>query len=589
MAKYFTRAFINHVLDRSDIIYLIQNKIKLRKIGENFFAICPFHLERNPSFVVNKTKQLYHCFGCGVHGNIIDFMMNYENLSFIESIETLADLFGIPLVYEKKNLYITKLISKNKILYQYMLNICNFYQNSLYSTSGQETYKYLLKRGFNKETIKYFSLGFSPKNWIDKILNKTKNITILHKHLGLIKYNKSHNNYYDIFYERVIFPIRNTKGFIIGFGGRTLKKNKIPKYLNSAENSIFHKKNELYGLYEIKKEKKNLIVEKILVVEGYTDVISLFQFNIKYAVAILGTTISSIHINKLFNLTNKIIYCYDGDDAGIEAHWKALKKSLSYLVNGKQVEFMFLPKGEDPDSLIKKKGKLIFEKYINNALSFSNFFFKKLMSKNKFFSSEEKTKFSHRALSLIKLIPDYIFQITLIKQLGEKIGIINFLDIYTLLQHPINNNSVNYINKSLKKTTIRIILSLLIQNPKLIKILPKFKFFKTSNINGFLFFMKFIKICHIKNITTAKILEKYRNTKLKEPLEMLATWNHIIPDNEIEKFFIKCIKKLEINILENRQEYLISLDRKKGLNIEKKKELWSLNKELINKKNDLKN
>ncbi|QJC36937.1 DNA primase [Enterobacteriaceae endosymbiont of Donacia vulgaris] len=576
MIKYVSRVFINNLLDQTDIVCLIKNKIQLKKKGKNFFGICPFHLEKNPSFVVNSEKQLYHCFGCGVHGNIIDFIMYYENLSFLESIESLSNIFSIPIPDNKSNNF-KKIYKKNNIYYKIILNLSFFYKNSLFSISGEKTYKYLLKRGFNLYIIKYFSIGFSPLFWVNNILNNIKTIKILHEKLGILKVDKKNNNFYDVFYNRVIFPIKNIKGLIVGFGGRVLK-NKNPKYLNSSENNIFHKGNELYGLYETKKE--NNIIKKILIVEGYIDVISLFQFNIKYAVAILGTTITNNQIKKLFNITNKIIYCYDGDKAGIKAQWKSLKMSLPYLVNGKEIKFMILPDKEDPDSLIRKEGKIFFEKRINNSLSFSKFFFKQLFLKNLFSSCEEKTHFIYTALSYIKLIPDYFFKINLIQQLGEKIGIINFINIY----NPIKYKNKTIIKNNFKKTTIRILLSLLIQYPKLIKFVPKLKFFKSSNIYGLFFFIKFVSFYKNKNMTTVKILEQYRGTKIKKILEILVTWNHMIPDHKIEKFFINLIKKLKINILENRIEYLISLDRKEGLNYKKKQELWSLNKILHKKK-----
>ncbi|QJC38573.1 DNA primase [Enterobacteriaceae endosymbiont of Donacia fulgens] len=577
MSRYISRIFINNLLNQIDIVFLIKNKIKLKKKGKNFFGICPFHLEKNPSFVVNSLKQLYHCFGCGVHGNIIDFVMKYDNLSFLESIESIANIFNIPIIYNNKSNFSQKVFQKNKIYYKLIFNLSIFYKNSLLNPLGKEAYKYLLNRGLNLYIIKYFSIGFSPLYWQKKILNNKKIIKILYEKLGILRINTRNNNFYDIFYNRIIFPIKNIKGYIVGFGGRVFH-NINPKYLNSSENNIFHKSKELYGLYETKKE--NNIIKKILIVEGYIDVISLFQFNIKYAVSILGTAITNSHIKKLFSITNKIIYCFDGDKAGIEAQWKSLKISLPHLVNGKEIKFIILPSGEDPDSLIRKEGKILFEKRINNNLSFSKFFFKQLFLKNLSSSCEEKTNFIYKALSLIKLIPDYFFQINLIKKLGEKIGITNLVDIYNSLKF----KKKIVIHNNLKKTTIRILLSLLIQNPKLIKFVPKLKLFKSSNINGLFFLIKFVNFYKNKKITTVNILEQYRGTKLKKILEILVTWNHMIPDHKIKQFFINLIKKLKINILEDRINYLISLDRQKGLDYKKKKELWSLNQILIKKK-----
>ncbi|QJC28194.1 toprim domain-containing protein [Enterobacteriaceae endosymbiont of Plateumaris braccata] len=400
------------------------------------------------------------------------------------------------------------------------------------------------------------------------------------KELKILIYSKTTKNYFDIFYNRIIFPIKNIQGQIIGFGGRTLE-NKEPKYLNSPENIFFHKRNELYGLYEIK--KKFHLLEKILVVEGYTDVISLFQFNIKYVVAILGISITNEHIKKLFQITNKIIYCYDGDNAGRKANWHSLKISLSHMVHGKQINFLLLPDGEDPDSLIKKEGKILFEKHINNSLSFSDFFFKVLINKINLKDCEGKTKFINIALSLIHSIPDYIFQVNLIKKIGEKIGILNFFEIYqlTIKKKNIKKLFNNDYLSNFRKTTVRMLISLLLQKPELIKIIPKLKLFKTSNINGLNFFVELIKICNKEKITTVQILERYRGTKFKKPLEILAVWNHMVPEEEIENFFIHLINKLKMNLIEERQEYLIFLDRKEGLDLKKKKELWSLNKNLV--------
>nr|WP_282097338.1 toprim domain-containing protein [Enterobacteriaceae endosymbiont of Plateumaris consimilis] len=321
----------------------------------------------------------------------------------------------------------------------------------------------------------------------------------------------------------------------------------------------------------------------MLVVEGYTDVISLFQFDIKYVVAILGISITNEHIKKLFQITNKIIYCYDGDKAGRKANWNSLKISLSHMVHGKQINFLLLPDGEDPDSLIKKEGKILFEKHINNSLSFSDFFFKILINKINLKDCEGKTKFINIALPLIYNIPDYIFQVNLIKTIGEKIGILNFFEIHQLIIQKKNVKKLlknSYLN-NFKKTTVRMLISLLIQKPKLIKIIPKLKLFKTSNITGLNFFIELMQICNKKKITTVEILEQYRGTKFKKPLEILAIWNHMVPEKEIEKFFIHLINKLKMNIIEERQEYLIFLDRKEGLNLKKKKELWSLNKNLV--------
>ncbi|QJC30428.1 DNA primase [Enterobacteriaceae endosymbiont of Neohaemonia nigricornis] len=577
--KYVSRDFINNILEKSDIIIFIKSKIKLNKKGNNFFGLCPFHIEKTPSFAVNADKQIYHCFGCGVHGNIIDFIINYNNVSFLDSIKQITDFFNIPIDNYNNNVSVYKYLIKHDKLYRCMQNISNFYENSLYTSAGKNAYNYLLNRGYTLDIIKFFSIGYSPIQSEYNIKNNSKYLNILSQKLGILKINKFKKLYYDIFNHRIIFPIKNIQGYIIGFGARAID-NKHPKYLNSSENLIFHKSNELYGLYEIK--KKNNSFKYILVVEGYTDVISLFQYNITYVVAVLGTNISNVHIKKLFCLTNMIIYCYDGDHAGIQAHWHALKISLSHMVYGKKIGFMILPNNEDPDSLIRKEGKKLFEERIKNVLLFSDFFFKFLLSTINTSSCEGKTKLTYTALSLIKIIPDYLFQVYLIKQLGEKIGIMNLIDIY--YHKSLYSNINNYIKKEkniLKKTTVRLLISILIQYPYLSNIVPPIQLFKTSNIHGLSFFIKLIKVCSNENITTQNIIEYYKNTKFKQSLEILAKWNHMIPNNQIEELFIQLINKLKINILEDRQNYLISLERQQGLSIKQKNELWSLNKKIM--------
>ncbi|QJC30848.1 DNA primase [Enterobacteriaceae endosymbiont of Macroplea appendiculata] len=580
--KYFSRDLINYVLDKANIVFFIKNKIKLYKKGQNFFGICPFHLEKNPSFVVNEIKKLYHCFGCGAHGNIIDFVMHYDHLSFIQSITLIIEFFNITIISSTQNIITNKNFIQKNLLYKYLIYIHQYYKYVLYTCNeGKIAYQYLLKRGYNNNIIRYFSIGYSPSIIHQKILLNTTLLNILQYKLKIINLHTLTKKYYDIFHNRIIFPIKNLQGYIVGFGGRIIQQNKIPKYINSSDSIIFHKNHELYGLYEITQHKKH--IKHILVVEGYTDVISLFQFNIKYVVAVLGAHISSIHIKKLFCITNMIIYCYDGDAAGMKAHWKSLKNSLIHMVHGKSIGFMILPNNEDPDSLIRKEGTILFEKRINNILLFSDFFFQILLSKININTCEGKTKLSYMALSLIRMIPDYLFQINLVKQLGNKIGLMNLLDIY---QNNIQNNHIYNIQKNdnfLKKTTIRLLISLLIQHPQLSCLVPKIHVYLTTKVHGLSFFIHLIQLCNSKNITTIQIIEKYRFTKLKQYLEILALWNHMIPNKQIKFFFMQLIHKLKIQILEDRQNYLISVERTIGLNIDERKELWFLTKRLAKK------
>ncbi len=346
MTGRISRIFINNLLAKTDIVDLIGAKVPLKKKGENYNTCCPFHNEKTPSFVVNNHKQFYYCFGCGIHGNAIDFIMNYEKLDFVETIEELASIHGLEVTYETNNNSNKIEFCQKKNLYKLMDNINRFYQDSLNKLDSYNAKQYLIYRGLTDEVIHHFSIGFAPIRSNDLFEYLTKYV-YNHKELNSIGILFSDNNgrIHARFRKRIMFPIRDIKGRVIAFGGRTLD-NTLPKYLNSPETDIFHKGKQLYGLYEA--IKNNPEPSKLLVVEGYMDVIAMVQFGIKYTVASLGTSTTTDHIQLLFRITDTVIFCYDGDKAGRKAAWRTLKSTLPYLSDGRRILFMFLPNGEDP-------------------------------------------------------------------------------------------------------------------------------------------------------------------------------------------------------------------------------------------------
>ncbi|AAO26792.1 DNA primase [Buchnera aphidicola str. Bp (Baizongia pistaciae)] len=578
MPSLIPKEFINELIFKTNIIDIINTRLPLKKVGKNYNTHCPFHQEKTPSFTVNFEKQFYFCFGCNTHGNIIDFLMNYEQLTFVESIKELAKIHGLTIPC--KNINKEKLFNYEKITNLYLLtkNIADLYHRNIFKT--EYAYQYILNRGIDKSMIKYFNLGFSPKNWYD-LEKKNKKQCYNQKELQEIGILKTTilGYTYDRFKNRIIFPIRNKNGNIVGFGGRTLN-NHIPKYINSPETQIFHKGFQLYGLYEML--KTNPKPKQILIVEGYVDVIALVQFKINYTISTLGTIISNEQIKLLFRTSNTIIFCYDGDVSGQKAAWRTLNISLSHIHDGKNVKFIFLPNNEDPDSIIRKEGHDNFKIRIKKSIDFSKFLLQTLFKKTDLNSISEKSHTSTIAISLIRKIPGKITQTYLFQTLSKKIGI---LDYHVLINNNINNiNTKIYTKKPIKKTTIRIVIALLIQNPWLALTLPSLKHLQNYKIIGLSCFLDLVEKCiSMPNSNTGQILEKYRNKNIFKHLANLAKWDHMIHNEKIKDFFLDSLTKICDIILEDRQNKLISQERLNGLNKQEKYELWSINKELAKK------
>ncbi|CAL4041929.1 DNA primase [Buchnera aphidicola (Tetraneura ulmi)] len=566
------QSFINELLLQTNIIDLINSKIELKRKGSNYQSLCPFHSEKTPSFIVNEKKQFYYCFGCNAHGNAIDFLIDYEKLNFLDSIEQLSIINGQNDIFKsffiKKNNY----LFKKNIFFELMKKVKNFYQKNLFSKNNYMILNYLKNRGVKNDIIKLFNIGYSnEKNNI--FLNfKEAEKKILIKSGIIINKNKEKN--YEHFRNRIMFPIRNKYGKISGFGGRLVNNLKKPKYLNSSETDFFKKREQIYGIYEIFKKNKN--TEIILVVEGYFDVIILYQFNIKYpVVAILGTSINEKQIQYLFKISNTIIYCYDGDSAGRIAAWRTLIISLTYIEDKKNIKFIFLPKGHDPDSIIRKEGKEKFEKRIEQSICFSEFIFKKLSKNNSLTSLSEKSKFSSLIIPLIKKIPGKTIQFYLLQMLGSKIGILEINQLKKFLK----NKDKTYKNFNIiKKTPIRILIGLLIQNPELFQLVPLEIIATNLNISGFSIFLKLLRFC-IKNpsYNTMQILEMFRNFKIGKILKKLTILDYMVEKNQTKKMFLDILIKIYQQQLEKKLEKLISKERKIGLNTNEKKELWYIN------------
>ncbi|MCL5500990.1 DNA primase [Escherichia coli] len=581
MAGRIPRVFINDLLARTDIIDLIDARVKLKKQGKNWHACCPFHNEKSPSFTVNGEKQFYHCFGCGAHGNAIDFLMNYDKLEFVETVEELAAMHNLEVPYEAGNGPSQIERHQRQSLYQLMDGLSAFYQQSLTQPAAEPARQYLERRGLSSDVIARFAIGYAPPGW-DNVLkrfgaNQENRQSLIDA--GMLVTNDQGRSY-DRFRERVMFPIRDKRGRVMGFGGRVLG-NDTPKYLNSPETDIFHKGRQLYGLYEAQQDNDE--PQRLLVVEGYMDVVALAQYGINYAVASLGTSTTADHIQLLFRVTKNVICCYDGDRAGRDAAWRALETALPYMSDGRQLRFMFLPDGEDPDTLVRQEGKAAFEARMEQAMPLSTFLFNSLLPQADLTTPDGTTQLAALALPLISQVPGETLRIQLRQLLGNKIGIFDDAQLDRLMPKQAENATARPAPQ-LKRTTMRILIGLLVQSPELAPLVPPLEGLDKSRMAGLGLFTELVNTCLSQpGLTTGQLLEQYRGTKEAATLEKLAMWDDIADKDIAEKTFNDALNHMFDSMLVQRQEELIARDRTHGLSSEERRELWQLNQELAKK------
>ena len=424
MAGKIPQSFIDDVLERTDIVDLIGSRIKLKKTGLNYQALCPFHDEKSPSFSVNPNKQFYYCFGCGAGGNAISFLMDYDRSDFPQTIESLAKSQGLEVPKEHNPLLEAKR-KQQATIYDVLEQASQFFQTQLKQhDQKQKAIKYLKGRGLTGNIAKQFQIGFAPDGW-DNLLSSYENHgeekqQQLLENAGLCIRKPEEKKCYDRFRDRLIFPIRDNRGRTIAFGGRAFGDLK-PKYLNSPETPVFHKHKELYGLYEALQSNKHL--SRLLMVEGYMDVVSLAQFDITWAVATLGTSAGNDHMIKVFRHTNEVIFCFDGDAAGRKAAARALDSVLSHMQAGRKAKFLFLPEGEDPDTLIRRIGNQQFLYLIDDAPTLSEHLFDSLSDDLQLQRSDDKAEFIHRLLPQLAKLPESSFKSLLIQELATKSSI----------------------------------------------------------------------------------------------------------------------------------------------------------------------
>ncbi|MEX5551080.1 DNA primase [Pseudomonas pergaminensis] len=406
MAGLIPQSFIDDLLNRTDIVDVVSSRVQMKKAGKNYTACCPFHKEKTPSFSVSPDKQFYYCFGCGAGGNALGFIMDHDNLDFPQAVEELAKAAGMEIPREESGRPHKPRQPTDSPLYPLLTAAADFYRQALKSHPQRKAaVDYLKGRGLTGEIARDFGLGFAPPGW-DNLYKHLSSDTLQQKAMidaGLLVENAETGKRYDRFRDRVMFPIRDSRGRIIAFGGRVLGDDK-PKYLNSPETPVFHKGQELYGLFEARKNNRNL--DEIIVVEGYMDVIALAQQGLRNAVATLGTATSEEHMKRLFRVVPSVLFCFDGDQAGRNAAWRALEATLSSLQDGRRARFLFLPEGEDPDTLVRSEGTDAFRARINqHAQPLADYFFQQLTEEADPRSLEGKAHMATLAAPLIDKVP----------------------------------------------------------------------------------------------------------------------------------------------------------------------------------------
>jgi len=556
MAGLIPQNFIDDLISRSDIVEVINARVPLKRKGKEFTACCPFHNEKTPSFTVSENKQFFYCFGCHAKGNVIGFLMDYEHLSYVDAIESLAADAHLDVPHED-NVLANKNRENKQPLYDILKQAAELFQEQL--KTSERAVSYLKQRGLSGEIAKQFKIGYAPDGWDFLIshLGKSKDHLLALSKTGLI-INKENNKTYDRFRDRIIFPITDQRGRIIGFGGRILDKGE-PKYLNSPENAVFHKGFELYGLYETKMALRK--IDRIIVVEGYMDVVALAQHGINYAVASLGTATTTEQIQKTFRTTHEIIFCYDGDNAGKKAAWRALENTLSVIRDGMIAKFLFLPEKEDPDTMVRKEGKEAFEQRIKKATTLSEFLFEHLKEESDISSKEGQAQLASKANKLIQKMHNSLFKDLLIEELSSIVGL-SQQQLESKISSDTNKNMLPprkvkpvrgqqiLINKT------RIAIALLIQNPVLASKHKVPDSFKQAFKKGLpLLYTLQQTIESNSEISSAALLERFRDTEHENALHTMSMLQTPETENADNVFDVykNIIERLSI---EDRYEFL---------------------------------
>ena len=586
--------FIASLLARVDLVDLIGKKINLRRVGANFIGLCPFHQEKTPSFTVNQGKQFFHCFGCKKSGDAIQFIMEVDHKNFIDAVESLAGYYGLCVEKEPQQ-EINPLIEK---IYKILNIATDFYHKELFKDHivAKTAFNYLIERGINLSTIQHFKLGFVNAGWTnitDFLLQQSFEPALLQQ-AGLVL--EKNGKFYDRFRLRIIFPIRNKFGKVIGFGGRALNVEQIPKYLNSPETIVFKKNQELYGLDEVKNQLKN--INNLIVVEGYVDVLTLVQAGFPNVVATLGTAFNEAHLQTMFSVTSEVIFCFDGDVAGYKATIRAMELCINMMATGNMqskyvVKFVLLPNNYDPDLLIRDKGCQEFKYCLQNAKILSDFFFEYLVKKYPEKNIESLNQLAQEAKSQIVKFQDKLLQNLWYEKLAGLLGIESdtLKQIKTSGFTKTTNNFKNKTNYNYLISNAYRALAILLINPRLLQFCDLLSDSRFSNLKlpqDVDLLIKTIEL--MKSLQSQRELKEvdieYLATKLDpvyaQQLLSLGTKKIVqcIPEQGIEQEFLGAVKKINRALIEQMVDELLIVAKNRNLEDQEKLLLQQILKEL---------
>ncbi|GAB6141698.1 DNA primase [Methylosoma difficile] len=555
------REFIDDLLVRVDIVDLIDSQVPLKKTGANYVARCPFHTEKTPSFSVNRQKQFFHCFGCGASGNAIGFLMDYRHLEFVEAVEDLADFVGVEVPREAAAYQASPSKDNLTDLYALTEKVAAFYVEQLRSSEGgKKAVDYLKARGLSSDCAREFMLGYAPDEW-QSLPNLFDERLLLEAGLLVAKEN---GRVYDRFRQRIMFPIRDKRGRVVGFGGRVLDDS-LPKYLNSPETSLFHKGKLVYGLFELL--QKHAKPPRILIVEGYMDVISLAQFGIDYAVAVLGTAATAAHLDLLFRFSSELVFCFDGDRAGREAAWRVMESVFPSLKEGKQVRIMLLPQSFDPDSLVRHEGLEAFVGRVQGAQTLSDYFFEHIAAEFNLKETEGRAQFVAKAKPYLDKLPEGVFKELMFARLKNLSGSPRRGFLETQINQKLETSKLRQPQDKARLSSARVALALLLQNPLLIAVVEakKIAWDKLEFSGGELFKGIVQVLMDEKPANTAVLLEYYRDKPEEKTIKALVFLDLSIADERVTAVFNDALDKLLNQAKEMRLDKLLLKEKDVGL------------------------
>jgi len=558
-------AFIEEVLARSDIVELIERRIPLKRAGSEFQAVCPFHEEKTPSFTVSPRKQFYHCFGCGAHGSAIGFLMQYEGLEFLDAVGELARTAGLEVPASGSQDQ-----RPDTGLFELLDKCAKFYRKQL--KNHPVASEYLEARGVSAEIQHDFDIGYAPPGWdalIKQLGTDGRKLALL-KQAGMLSEGKRGS--YDKFRDRVMFPIHDRRGRVIAFGGRALADDG-PKYLNSPETELYHKGRELYGLYLARQRSGRL--DRIIVVEGYMDVVALAQYGFRNTVATSGTATTAIQVEILFRAADTVVFCFDGDKAGRKAAWRALEATMPKLREGLQAKFLFLPEGEDPDSMVRRHGSDEFARLIESASTLSEYFFEHFTAALDLGSLDARARLVEQAKPHIESLPEGIFRDMMTERLE------------TLARHRLQRRthatpaaSSTRGKPVQRRTPMRIALAHLVQNPSLAAQAGNIDDFRgpgNDEMPGVEIFRELVDFCAQRpNITTAQLVELWHGHPALGHLQKLAVWHLPGEEEQQAQEFTDAVNRMRLswveillsrvtNIIEQHEEYRALQQRQQDL------------------------